>query len=310
MAAIDAGTNTFRLLIADRQKGIRQPLCKEQSIPRLGRDYIPEQGLAPISMERALMVMKRFAALMESYQPERMRAVATSVVREAKNSRQFVDRVAAETGIVLEIISGRQEAMLTAGGVLHALPVAGQPLLIFDIGGGSTEFTLVAADGRVQCATSFPFGVVKLTEQFLAEPVQKDLAQQQVAKEVDRCLEAVVEALRDSGNLPLPPATILTGTAGTMTSLAAIDQQLEKYRPELINGYQMSFARLQVLNDNLWQLDAPQRRRVPGLEAGRADVILAGGIIALRVMDRLGFDRVMISDDGLLEGVALSLFNH
>jgi len=306
VAAVDAGTNTFRLLIVDQKGGVRRPLCKVQQIPRLGRDYQPETGLCGESMLRAGKVLQDFSRLIDRYAPDRLRAVTTSIVREASNGCQFVAYISRETGIDLEVISGREEALLTARGVLQAVPIAGRPLLIFDIGGGSTEFILVDFDGSVRISLSYPFGVVKLTEKYLAVCTLRDDGRVLKA-EIDGYLDDLVGELAAHGCYPLPVGTALVGTSGTMTTFAAMDQALEVYDPDMINGYSLSFSRLAFLHGKLWEMDIGQRRQVHGLERGREDVIIAGGLIVLEVMERLGFDRVTVSDDGLLEGVALSL---
>jgi exopolyphosphatase/guanosine-5'-triphosphate,3'-diphosphate pyrophosphatase len=306
VAAIDAGTNTFRLLIADRDGGVRHPLCKLQRIPRLGRDYQPETGLCGKSMLRAGKVLQDFSRVIDRYAPDRLRAVTTSIVREANNGHQFLESISRKTGIDLEVISGQEEARLTACGVLQAVPIAGRPLLIFDIGGGSTEFVLVDIDGSVRISVSYPFGVVKLTEKYLAVgPLRDDC--QVLKAEIDGYLDDLVGELMAHGCYPLPAGTALVGTSGTMTTFAAMDQNLEVYDPKMINGYSLSLSRLVFLHGKLWEMDIDQRRQVHGLERGREDVIIAGGLIVLEVIERLGFDRVTVSDDGLLEGVALSL---
>ncbi|RLB69660.1 MAG: hypothetical protein DRH04_04835 [Deltaproteobacteria bacterium] len=308
VAAVDAGTNTFRLLIADRDGGVRHPLCKVQRITRLGRGYQRDVGLSAESMERAKEVLTEFSRLIDRHAPDRLRAVATSIVREANNGRQFVEDVFRKTGIDLEVISGREEARLTARGVLQTVPAAGRAQLIFDIGGGSTEFILVDLDGSVRACMSYPFGVVKLTERYFAADNQPSSGYYSAArKHIDRYLDAFIRELTIHGGYPLAEGTVLVGTAGTMTTFAAIDQQLEIYDPGMINGYALSFSRLALLQEKLWKMDVNQRRQVHGLEPGREDVIVAGGLIALAMMERLGFDRVTVSDDGLLEGVALSL---
>ena len=305
VAAVDAGTNTFRLLIADQDDGVCRPLCKLQRIPRLGRGYQPDVGLGGESMQRAGAVLEEFSSIIDGYAPDRLRAVTTSIVREAKSGRQFVEYISRKTGIELEVISGREEAWLTACGVLNAVRGAGRPLLIFDVGGGSTEFILVDCDGSVRMSCSYPFGVVKLTEKYFAVDELRDDHCQAAKEEIDSYLGELLRELAARGCYPL--TADLVGTAGTMTTFAGMDQQLEIYDPDMINGYSLSLSRLMFLHGTLWEMDINRRRQVHGLEPGREDVILAGGLIALGIMKRLGFGQVMISDGGLLEGVALSL---
>jgi len=308
VAAIDAGTNTFRLLVADSPETVLAPRCKEQEIPRLGEGFAPHGRLQEAAMARGLAVMARFAARLAACRPLRVRAVATSVVREAANGGEFIARVRRETGIPLEVIDGEEEASLTALGVWRSLPPTGGPLFLFDIGGGSTEFTYLAADGRRCFSRSCPFGVVKLTEQYLVDDPPAAAAARQLTAAVDLYLDQLFSSLAAAGLYPFAREVTLVGSAGTMTTFAAVDQELAVYEPARVHGCRLSRERLAVLHERLWRLPRPARARVPGLEPGRADVILAGGLIALRIMDRAGFSRVTVSDCSLLEGIAFSLF--
>ncbi len=309
MAAIDAGTNTFRLLVADGPEAVLTPSCKMQEIPRLGEGFAAGGGrLQEAAMERGLAVMARFAARLDACRPDRIRAVATSVVREAGNGADFTTRVRRETGIPLEIISGAEEAALTALGVWRGLPRREEgPLFLFDIGGGSTEFTSIAAGGEIRFSRSYPFGVVKLTEKFLACEPPTAAAAAALTATVDDSLDELFRDLQAAGLGPRVEGT-LVGSAGTMTTFAAVDQGLVVYDPLRVNGYELSRERLAVLHERLWRLPRRERADVPGLEPGRADVILAGGLIALRLMERLHFSRVVVSDSALLEGIAFSLY--
>ena len=307
VAAIDAGTNTFRLLIADRIGGVQKPLCKLQRITRLGGDYRQDCGLAEQSMRRAEETLKEFSRLIDHYSPDRVRAVTTSIVREAQNGCRFVEIVRRKTGIELEVISGDREAWLTVQGVLPVVAKPGIPLLVFDIGGGSTEFSLVDNQGSVFLSRSYPFGVVKLTEKYIDPEEHSPNARQQMGAEIDEYLDDLIGDLQLSGRFPLPAEVVLVGTAGTMTTFAAMDQQLEVYDSTMINGCSINFSRLEFFHHRLWEMEPGQRRQVRGLEPGREDVILAGGEVALRIMKRLNFEQVTVSDDGLLEGVARSL---
>ena len=309
VAAIDAGTNTFRLLIADSPAAVLKPLCKEQEITRLGQGFEPRARLLnELAMDRSLAVMKRFATFLAAYQPAKIRAVATSVVREAENGGEFLARVRRQTGIPLEIITGQQEAVLTAFGVQHGLALGEQPFFLFDIGGGSTEFVYFDVEQQIRFCQSYPLGVVKLTEKYLIGDPPADDAARKLLIEVDSYIDIMLNSLRHLELYPFPEATMLVGSAGTMTTFAAIDQKLVQYDARLINGYELKREQLAVLQEYLWGLPRSKRELVPGLAPGRIDVILAGGLVALRIMKRCGFSRVKVSDCALLEGLAFSLY--
>jgi exopolyphosphatase/guanosine-5'-triphosphate,3'-diphosphate pyrophosphatase len=300
-AAIDVGTNTLRLLIAEAvAPDDFTTLHEEQEITRLGERLIPSRILQDAPRRRSLTVLRRFAEVARRFKVEQVAVVATSAVREARNRDELVAEVARETGLTLRVIDGAEEARLTLLGVRHGLRLESQRILVMDVGGGSTEFVLARGEA-IEAIVSTGLGVVKLTEQYrLTDPPTPNELQtlrQAVSRRIDR--------LR--GELPDLKDTWLIGTAGTVTSLAAIDLALITYDRQKVQGHCLGLARVIELLDRLAALPLQERRRIPGLEPGRADVIVAGAVIVAVAMERLGYQKMRVSDDGLREGILLDL---
>jgi exopolyphosphatase/guanosine-5'-triphosphate,3'-diphosphate pyrophosphatase len=225
---------------------------------------------------------------------------ATSAVREARNGEEFVAEVGREAGLALRVIDGEEEARLTLLGVRHGLRLESRRVLAIDIGGGSTEFILAKGD-VIEGVVSTGLGVVKLTEQHLvSDPPSVD-----ERRRLEDAVGTRIERLRLE--LPGLEEAQLVGTAGTVTTLAAIDLALVTYDRQEVRGHCLSLARVRELLDRLGALAHRERRQVPGLEPGRADIILAGAAILAVSMERLGYHELRVSDDGLREGILLDL---
>jgi len=294
VASIDLGTNTARLLIATLNPF--QQILLKRTITRLGGGFSREHGLSTEAMQRSLAALADFAAELKRHGVERLRAVATSAVRDAVNGAAFCARVASETGIELEVIDGRQEALFTLAGVSSALADAARDLAVFDIGGGSTEYTL-ASGGAALFSRSLPLGVVRLTEG------KADLARMQdkIARELSR----LKRDLEDAGYLEAFSRAALVGTAGTATTLAAIKLQMTDYDYRKVNNCVVSQPRVRAIFEQLLPLTPAQRLGVVGLEPGREDLIIAGTLVVLETMRIFGFENLTVSDSGLLEGLLL-----
>ena len=300
-AAIDVGTNTLRLLVAEAGGPDRFTILhEEQEITRLGEGLTPTSMLQDASRRRSLTVLKRFADLTRRFKAEQLAVVATSAVREARNSEEFVNEAARETGLAIRVIDGKEEARLTLLGVRHGLRLGSQRVLVMDVGGGSTEFVLASGEA-IEAMVSTGLGVVKLTERHL-------VSDPPAAAEIRGLEQAVVTRLeRLRRELPGLGGTRLIGTAGTPTTLAAIGLALVTYDRRRVQGHRLSLARVREVLDRLAALPVRERRRIPGLEPGRADVILAGAAIVAASMERLGYREMRVSDDGLREGILLDL---
>jgi exopolyphosphatase/guanosine-5'-triphosphate,3'-diphosphate pyrophosphatase len=300
-AAIDVGTNTLRLLVAEAVTPDEFAILhEEQEITRLGEGLLPTRLLQDAPRRRSLTVLRRFADLARSLKAGEIASVATSAVREARNGKEFLDETARETGLALRVIDGREEARLTLLGVRHGLRLGLGRVLAIDIGGGSTEFVLARGEG-IEGIVSTGLGVVKLTEQYLVSD-PPTIGELRRFKEV---VGARIDRLR--GELPGLEGAQLVGTAGTVTTLAAIDLALVTYDRQKIQGHCLRLARVIELLDRLAALPLRERRGIPGLEPGRADIILAGAAILAVSMERLGHHELQVSDDGLREGILLDL---
>ncbi len=303
-SSIDVGTNTLRLLIARVGPSGIHPLLKERVITRLGEGF--DREIKERAAERTIRALKGFRERLKSYPVEGIRAVGTSVLRRARNGKEFVERVLKETGITIEVISGEEEALLSARGVLSV--IRDGRVLIFDVGGGSTEY-IFYNDGVEGCF-SIDLGVVSLTEAFLTSdpPCGEDL--KEMEREVEGRLREFHSSLEVRGVAPgsyTGGKALLVGTAGTPTTLAAIDQALEEYDPERINGYDLSYSTIEAIYRRLISLPLEERRGIVGLERGREDVIIPGAMVVMKTMEVFGFDRMKVSDAGLLEGIIYSM---
>lgn len=296
VAAIDLGTNTARLLIATKEP-FHQLLLK-RTITRLGGGFTREEGLSEEAQNRSVDALKDFAAEMERHATGRVRAVATSAVRDAKNGRQFVERVLAETGIRLEVIDGMEEAELTLRGVASILDDKECDLAVFDVGGGSTEYTLASAQAPL-FSSSLPIGVVRLTEGKTGVAQMED--------KIRRELSLLRDDLSRAGQLERFSRATLVGTAGTATTLAAIDLGMTDYDYKKVNNHTMPIAAVEEIFNRLLPLTPAERLKVRGLELGREDLIIAGTLVVLTTMRIFGFPTFKVSDSGLLEGLILGV---
>ncbi len=308
VAAIDLGTNTVRLLVGEPDgAGGYRPVFAAQEITRLGQGLLPERLLRPEPIRRTLAALHRFRQAAESYDAACIAVAGTSALREAMNREDFLERACREAGLQVRVLTGAEEARLTLLGVRAAVPAVRGRLLMMDIGGGSTEFLL--ADGsEIRATVSTGLGVVKLTEALLPSdpPRPEELAA--VRDVVAERIAAV--RTRDLAGLGLVPPWLdlaFVGTAGTVTTLAAIDLALASYDPNRVTGHRLARDRIEALGWELASLPLVQRRRIPGLEPGRADVIVAGALVCLGAMDGLGLPELMVSDGGLREGILLDL---
>lgn len=297
-ASIDLGTNSARLLIgfADPSNGIR-PLLVKRKITRLGGGFSKETGLSLDARRRSLAVLHDFAEEMQRHGVKRIRAVATSAVRDAVNGKEFIAEVYQQTGILLEVIDGREEGLLTLRGIFSGIQAEGD-VFIFDIGGGSTEYTL-ARDQAPLFSKSLPLGVVRLTEGKGSIPAMAD--------KINRELEALMADLARSGHLAFLAGARLIGTAGTPTTLAGIDLGVTDYTARSVHGHILSLDVIRNIYARILHLTPEQCLLVPGIEKGREDLILAGTLITLRTMECFGFECLTVSESGLLEGLLLTL---
>ncbi len=313
VAALDVGSNTVRLLVARVDAdGRLTPLDYRLRITRLGGGATPAR-LAADSIERTVAAVADFAQVMRQAGATAWRAVATSATREAPNGRQVAARVREAAGLNLEIISGDEEAALALHGIRWSLErVAGSVpdrFAIIDIGGGSTEVLLATrlAGGWHAEGPSMRIGTVRLVEGFLRAdpPAADEMAAMAAAVEAALAgsLDPVLARVRPAGaSIPL------VGTAGAITTLAAMDLGLAAYDRARVDGHRLSRASLEARLDQVVAMPAARRLDLPGLEPGREDLIVPGLVILLGVMRRVGANAVTVVDGGLLEGICLASF--
>src|SRR3990167_8921849 len=259
-ASIDIGTNTLRLLIAEIDNKNLQPVYLKRTITRLGGGYKEDIGINRKAQERTIKALEFFSEKIKEYDIKEVRAVATSVVRRAKNREEFLNSVLKRTGIEIKIISGDEEARLSLLGVLSVIKVGTDlksipKCLVVDIGGGSTEFIATDA-GRMLGAWSLEMGVVHLTENYLKTdpPTHNEL--DAMENEINGTIEDLKGLIKKDDFLS---SAVFIGTAGTITTLAAIDMGLEKYNPEKINNYILSCRAVKKIYRHLASLSLKQR---------------------------------------------------
>ena len=301
LATVDLGTNTVRLLVVEAAGGVWRPLHQTQRVTRLGEGQAAAGRLLPEPMRRTAAAVAEFARAAREWGATRVRIVATSAVREAANRAEFVARLEAEAGEAVEVVSGEDEARLTLRGVGSDLPGLGDAFVLFDIGGGSTELVR-ARGGRVVAAVSLRLGVVGLVEEW-GDPGPVRWERFAWMREgIERRLAAEVpEAIAESG------AGELVGTAGTVTTLAALDLGLPAYDAARVHGHRLGRAAVERELARLGALPVADRGRLPCLEPGRADVIIPGIAICLAVMAHFDREHLLVSDRGLREGILCEL---
>jgi len=297
-AAIDLGTNTVRLLIGTETDGKIARHHISRRVTRLGGGFSRETGISSDAAQRTVAALKEFSAIIDDYKVTELRAVATSAVRDAVNSNEFCHEVLSASGIRLEVISGEEEARLTLAGVISGLDVVTDTLVVFDVGGGSTEYTVAAAD-KIIFTKSLPLGVVRLTE-------GKGSAAA-ISEKIERELFLLFSEMTAAGVTALFKEATLIATAGTATTLAAIDLGLADYDYSKVNNHRINSIRIREIFDRLAPLSPPERlRQIIGLEEGREDLILAGILLTMKSMEIFGINTLQVSDFGLLEGILLN----
>jgi exopolyphosphatase / guanosine-5'-triphosphate,3'-diphosphate pyrophosphatase len=295
LAAIDVGTNTVLLLVAERRGDRLAPLLERAEITRLGRGVDATGRLDPAAVAETVAVLAEFAAAARSLGAERIACVSTSAARDASNGAEFFEAARRAAGLVPEVISGDEEARLVYASAWRDFGGAGGALAVLDVGGGSTEFTF--GDGPApRGRTSLQVGAVRLTERHLrGDPVPPE--------ELARVREAARAALAPLSAMDLPTGGRLVGVAGTVTTLCAVAQALPVYDAERVHGAALTRDEIDALVARLAALEVRARAALPGMEPKRADVILAGAVLVAEAMRATGFDRLIVSDRGVRWGL-------
>jgi exopolyphosphatase/guanosine-5'-triphosphate,3'-diphosphate pyrophosphatase len=302
VAVVDIGTNSTRLLVADVDgDGQLTELERRSVVTRLGQGVDASGALAPEAMQRVFGTLADYRALIDQHGAERTAAVLTSAVRDAANGPEFTSRVREDYGLDARTIPGEEEARLTFLGATSERPDdTPGPAVVIDIGGGSTEF--VVGDGRdLIFHVSTQAGVVRHSERHVHSdpPAPQELAA--LRREVRSIFEAEVPAdVRERTRAAI-------AVAGTATSLASIDQQLDPYDAAKVHGYELSVGRLEELLGELAAKTEDERRQITGLDPGRAPTIVAGTALLLEALGAFGLDATEVSDHDILRGTALEL---
>nr|WSY54373.1 Ppx/GppA family phosphatase [Streptomyces sp. NBC_00886] len=306
VAAIDCGTNSIRLLVADVDPPTGQlvDLDRRMTIVRLGQGVDRTGRLAPEALERTFAACRDYATIIKEHGAERLRFVATSASRDASNRDDFVRGVLDILGVEPEVISGDQEAELSFTGATREL--AGRddlakPYLVVDIGGGSTEF--VVGDDQVSGARSVDIGCVRMTERHLVRDgavMDPPTADQITAMRAD--IEAALDLAEKT--VPLREARTLVGLAGSVTTVSAIAQNLPEYDTEAIHHSRVSYDRVREITESLLHSTHAERAAIPSMHPGRVDVIGAGALVLLSIMERVGAREVVVSEHDILDGIA------
>ena len=299
-AVIDIGTNSVKLLVADLDQGAIRPVleCSEQT--RLGRGFYTDHRLRAEPIAHTARVVAGFARRAHEGGASLIRLLATSAARDARNAEELLAAIRQASGLEVEIISGEQEAEWAFRGAVLGQHLDAQPVLILDVGGGSTEFIL-GAGATLWFRQSFALGVVRLLERIrLAEPPSPD--------DLERCLESISRFLQTDVAPNLQPALAahhqagivqLVGTGGSASILGAMELRLSQFDRDRIEGSMLDLARVRWHLDHLWSLPIEERRKIPGLPPERADVILTGVAIYAGVMRQFKLDHLRISTRGM-----------
>ncbi|MEU5343696.1 MULTISPECIES: Ppx/GppA phosphatase family protein [unclassified Streptomyces] len=306
VAAIDCGTNSIRLLVADADPATGElvDLDRRMTIVRLGQGVDRTGRLAPDALERTFAACREYAAIVKEHGAERLRFVATSASRDAENRDEFVRGVLDILGVEPEVISGDQEAEFSFTGAtkeLRGREDLAKPYLVVDIGGGSTEF--VVGEDHVRAARSVDIGCVRMTERHL---VRDGVVSDPPAPEQIEAIRADIEAALDLAeeSVPLSEARTLVGLAGSVTTVSAIAQDLPEYDSEAIHHSRVSYDRVREITERLLSATHAERAAIPSMHPGRVDVIGAGALVLLSIMERTGADEVVVSEHDILDGIA------
>ena len=348
LASIDVGTNSTRLLIVDYSKRNHAlnfvTIAREMVITRIGKNLTKAGRISQLSAKRTLNVLSNYLNLINKEKVEKYRAIGTSALRQAKNSKWFLDFIEKRLGMKINIIDGKEEAALSFCGAVRNLnlillkdkfPKAKYPdldlffnssyrindnndkkniknintkktdgnVLVIDIGGGSTEFILGSLNGRIIFSESIDIGCVNLTEKFInyskPAPEELELQNNYIRDKIKKLINKISE---NNFNL-------IIGLAGTISTLAAVDLKLTQYNRDKIHNHVLKFDNIKLIYDQFCQVDIDSRKKIIGLEEKRADIIISGTAILLEIMKMLGSDKILVSENDILNGIIYSILD-
>jgi exopolyphosphatase/guanosine-5'-triphosphate,3'-diphosphate pyrophosphatase len=298
VAAIDVGTNSTRLLVAEQSGDSFRSVDRRMTITRLGQGVDQTKALNQEALERTLATIADYAAACGEYGVQRMRVTGTSAVRDARNRDEFFVGVKTLTGQDAELLSGEEEARATFLGATTDLAIGGQKLVV-DIGGGSTEFILGSSEP--EALVSLDIGCVRMFEKHLHSDPPDEAELTALRDEVSAALKGAAEVLT------VPSGTQLIGVAGTVAQLAVLKTGIPVYDPDVTHHAVLSHGDVRKLARRLRTLPYEQRRRIAGLEPGRVDVIVAGAEILQLVMETFDAPELTASEKDILDGLVMQL---
>jgi len=294
--AVDIGSNTLRFVVADVVSGkINNIMYEQRHIIRLAEGIKNSNRISMAAFERLLCALLSVKESVADFDNIGIRYVATSALREAENGKEIVDAIFEKLKIKIEVISPEEEAEYMFKGVASVIDIEDKVSLIFDIGGGSTEY-IISDKGSIVFNKSFDLGVVKLSDEY---DFTGKISEEMKVRLFDRVNSVIL-------SLPLRKIDCAIATAGTATTLAAIDMKLVDYDYRKVNNYRLKYERIKEIFDILCNLDIKGREKIEGLEKGRADLIIAGAAIVIKSMEIFSIDELIISDFGLREGLVVS----
>jgi len=301
VAAIDCGTNSIRLLVAEISEGALSEIDRQMVIVRLGEGVDRTGEFSPAALERTFAACDTYAEVITAADVQAVRFVATSASRDVSNRDEFIRGVRSRLGVEPEVITGAEEALLSFSGAVGGLAagMAPAPRLVVDIGGGSTECVL--GDEVPNASWSADIGCVRMTERHLhadpPTPEQVSATRSDIARALDE-----VEI-----HVPLDQSASMIGLAGTVTTVSAIAHGLSDYDPAFLHGSVITSAQIDEVVERLLVMPRVERAAIPVMHPGRVDVIAGGGLVLQEVLARTGLDRVVVSETDILDGIARSL---
>jgi exopolyphosphatase/guanosine-5'-triphosphate,3'-diphosphate pyrophosphatase len=298
MASIDIGTNTILLLIAEVRQGELKTLFDTETMVRLGEGLHEKGILSEAAMSRGFHALEGYLKKCQEMKVQKISAVGTSALREARNSGHFLTMVRQTLGLPIEVISGEEEARLSFLAVAKDLKDREKPLLVVDVGGGSTELIYGKGDAILQWST-LPLGIVRLSESFLFSDPVKEAEWKAMAEEIRKQLSCF--------SFPREPLSMIS-IGGTGTALASVELRLEKFIPEKIHRFVLTKDALRDQLSLFRSKTIEERKKIKGLPLSRADVILAGGTILYLIMERSGCSSLMVSTHGVRYGLLYKNF--
>lgn len=305
VAAIDCGTNSIRLLIADVDGQKLTDVVRTMVIVRLGEGVDQTGEFSQAALSRTFTAIDEFATIISQHKPEEIRFVATSASRDVSNRQEFADGIYQRLGVGLDVITGDEEAKLSFAGATSEIlsgPDAPQtPVLVIDIGGGSTEF--VIGTDEPHSAVSMNIGCVRMTERHLISDPPTDSEIQATIADVDQAIATANE------KVDLSVARSIIGVAGSVTTVAALALELSEYDPQAIHGCRLTASAVHSISNKLLTMPREQRAKLGPMHEGRVDVIGGGALILDRIMHATGLSEIVVSEQDILDGIARDLAN-